>query len=53
MVDVVVNHFAWDGPENQINYSDLNPFNDQKYYHPYCLIEDDTNANDTILQDVG
>ena len=52
MVDVVVNHFAWDGSENQIDYSQFTPFNDDKYYHPYCLIEDYTDANDSVIQNV-
>ncbi|KAI9655165.1 MAG: hypothetical protein M1821_005648 [Bathelium mastoideum] len=51
MVDVVVNHFAWDGPYQQINYTQFDPFNDEKYFHPYCLIEDYTDANDTVIQD--
>ena len=53
MVDVVVNHFAWDGPYKRINYSQFDPFNEEKYFHPFCLIEDHTDANDTIIQNVS
>jgi alpha-amylase len=47
MVDVVVNDMAVaiDGsmPNQKIDYSKLNPFNDEKYYHKYCNI---TNYDD-------
>jgi alpha-amylase len=54
MVDIVVNHFAWAGANDTINYSRFAPFGDQKYFHPYCLIESfaDT-ANDSVIQNVG
>ncbi|KAI9691345.1 MAG: hypothetical protein M1820_009724 [Bogoriella megaspora] len=50
MVDVVVNHFGWYGRETQIQYNELVPFDDPKYYHPYCLVSDYKDANDTVLQ---
>ncbi|KAJ7151716.1 glycoside hydrolase family 13 protein [Mycena filopes] len=37
MVDVVLNHFANKG-EN-INYSVLKPFNEERFYHPLCNID--------------
>ena len=44
MVDVVINNMAQaiDGsmPDQEIDYSKLFPFNDEKYYHPYCNITD-------------
>ena len=52
MVDVVVNNMAQaiDGsmPNQQIDYSKLQPFNDEKYYHKYCNITDFD--NDQIAQ---
>ncbi|KAN0071172.1 Glycoside hydrolase superfamily [Elaphomyces granulatus] len=45
MVDVVINNMAQaingtmeDKPQPKIDYSKIIPFNDQKYYHPYCNI---------------
>ncbi|EAW14194.1 alpha-amylase [Aspergillus clavatus NRRL 1] len=47
MVDVVINDMAQaingsmdDHPQPKIDYSQLIPFNDEKYYHPYCSITD-------------
>lgn len=44
MVDVVINDMAQaiDGsmPDQKIDYSKLQPFNDEKYYHKYCNITD-------------
>jgi alpha-amylase len=53
MVDVVINDMAQaiDGsmPDQKIDYTKLNPFNDEKYYHKYCNI---TNYDDNkIAQD--
>mmetsp|Transcript_6689 Transcript_6689/g.6554 ORF Transcript_6689/g.6554 Transcript_6689/m.6554 type:complete len:270 (-) Transcript_6689:602-1411(-) len=36
MLDVVANHV---GPVTP-NYTEINPFNNEKYYHPYCEISD-------------
>ncbi|KAK3679017.1 hypothetical protein LTR78_001470 [Recurvomyces mirabilis] len=46
MVDVVVNHNAYWGSPSSIDYSKFTPFNDEKYYHPYCAINysDENNA---------
>ena len=56
MVDVVVNDMAQaiDGsmPGQTIDYSKLQPFNDEKYYHKYCNItnyDDDKIAQDCWL----
>lgn len=44
MVDIVINNMAYitDGkdPAKAVDYSSLVPFNDEKYYHPYCEIKD-------------
>ena len=39
MVDIVVNHFAWPGAANAVDYSTYNPFNNAEYFHPYCPID--------------
>jgi len=39
MMDIVVNHMAFSGAANNIDYSILNPFNDAKYYHHYCEMD--------------
>jgi alpha-amylase len=56
MVDVVINDMAQaiDGsmPAQTIDYSKLQPFNDEKYYHEYCNItnyDDDKIAQDCWL----
>lgn len=49
MVDVVVNHMAQafdDVLPPKIDYSKFNPFNDKKYYHPYCNVTDWNNVTD-------
>ncbi|KAI5242421.1 alpha-amylase [Aureobasidium subglaciale] len=38
MVDIVTNHMAYDGCGTCVDYSQYNPFNQQSYYHPFCLI---------------
>nr|ADQ44918.1 alpha-amylase [Schwanniomyces occidentalis] len=43
MVDVVYNHYAWNGDGSSVDYSSFTPFNQQSYFHDYCLI---TNYND-------
>lgn len=44
MIDVVANNFAYAGPGNQTVYSAYNPFNDEKYFHPYCPINNWANV---------
>lgn len=49
MVDVVVNNMA-QAFDNvvppKIDYSKFNPFNDEKYFHPYCNVTQWENATD-------
>ncbi|KAL4910002.1 hypothetical protein BDW74DRAFT_46618 [Aspergillus multicolor] len=54
MVDVVINDMAQavngsttDDGEPNINWSRLIPFNDQKYYHPICSINDWNNLDES------
>ncbi|KAK0851648.1 hypothetical protein LTR03_003905 [Friedmanniomyces endolithicus] len=47
MLDLVVNHFGYAGPGWDVDYSVLNPFNDRKYYHNYCTVDDPGNATNT------
>lgn len=47
MLDVVMNHMAYSGNVSSIDYSILNPFNDEKYYHSYCPID---YSNQTSLE---
>lgn len=49
MMDVVVNHMAYDSHVEDIDYSVLIPFNDTKYYHPYCEM-DYSGENATALE---
>ncbi len=53
MVDVVINDMAQaingSMPDQKIDYSKLQPFNDEKYYHKYCNITD--YDNDKIAQE--
>lgn len=39
MVDVVTNHMGYPGCGNCVNYNDFTPFNQQSYYHPFCIID--------------
>ena len=39
MVDIVVNHNAWAGDSDSVDYSTFNPFNDCSYYNTYCAID--------------
>ncbi|TKA68006.1 hypothetical protein B0A55_10541 [Friedmanniomyces simplex] len=47
MLDIVVNHMGYAGPGWYVDYGVLNPFNDRKYYHDYCTVDDPTNATNT------
>jgi alpha-amylase len=59
MVDVVVNNMvqAFDNVvPPKIDYSNFNPFNDKKYFHPYCNVtewENSTNYQDCWLYPYG
>ncbi|KAK2730045.1 alpha-amylase [Colletotrichum kahawae] len=48
MVDVVVNNMVQklDSLPPKLDYSKFNPFNDEKYFHPYCNVTDWTNSTD-------
>jgi alpha-amylase len=38
MLDIVVNHMSIPGPFTEdLDYSIMHPFNQEKYYHPYCV----------------
>lgn len=39
MVDLVVNHYAWSGAPDTVDYSTFGPFNNQNYFHQYCAID--------------
>ncbi|USW53609.1 Putative carbohydrate binding module family 20, glycosyl hydrolase, family 13, catalytic [Septoria linicola] len=39
MVDVVANHMASSSAPSAVKYNQLLPFNDAKYYHPYCPLD--------------
>lgn len=36
MIDIVVNHFAWQGAPDTVDYSTFVPFDSSSYYHSYC-----------------
>lgn len=40
---------GYDGAGADVDYTKFNPFNDAKYFHPYCTITD--YSNDTMAQD--
>ncbi|KAL8843695.1 MAG: hypothetical protein Q9176_001903 [Flavoplaca citrina] len=51
MVDVVVNHFGWAGNGRTVNYAKMYPFDNRKYYHPYCVITNqDYLSNQTAVE---
>jgi hypothetical protein len=45
MVDIVVNHFAWAGDGDSVDYSTFDPFNDEKYFHEFKLLSNDTSGD--------
>ncbi|PGG95760.1 hypothetical protein AJ79_09888 [Helicocarpus griseus UAMH5409] len=50
MVDIVINNMAamtnGSDPGTATDYSTFNPFDDRKYFHPYCKIEDYNNYDE-------
>jgi alpha-amylase len=51
MVDVVVNHFGWDGNALSVDYSQFVPFNSSSHFHTYCTIsQDDYSRRDENVQ---
>ncbi|KAK4698142.1 hypothetical protein P7C71_g17, partial [Lecanoromycetidae sp. Uapishka_2] len=53
MVDVVTNHFGFDGDISSVDYSTMNPFNTASDYHSFCEIEDGNNITQITLCDLG
>ncbi|KAL3475633.1 family 13 alpha amylase in complex with acarbose [Aspergillus californicus] len=54
MVDVVANHMGYDGARDSVDYSVFNPFNDEKYFHSPCAIQnydDQTQVEECWLGD--
>lgn len=45
MLDVVTNHFAWDGCSSCVDYSIFDPFNSKSYFHDPCSINYDNNTS--------
>jgi hypothetical protein len=39
MVDIVTNHMGYAGCGECVDYSKFSPFNNESYYHPFCLID--------------
>ncbi|KAL8720074.1 MAG: hypothetical protein Q9225_003009 [Loekoesia sp. 1 TL-2023] len=54
MIDVVVNHYGWAGKSTTVDYQKFLPFNDAKYFHPYCPItQGDYLSNQTAVEKVS
>lgn len=51
MVDVVTNHMAYDNTAPTIDYSTLNPFNDESYFHGTCWISNENDQSE--IEDVS
>ncbi|KZF22866.1 glycoside hydrolase family 13 protein [Xylona heveae TC161] len=54
MVDIVVNHYGWAGPGPTTNFTELSPFNDERYFHTYCPFsepDNQTNVEECWLGD--
>ncbi|POS80839.1 glycosylhydrolase family 13-2 [Diaporthe helianthi] len=47
MLDVVTNHYAWNGCSSCVDYSNFVPFNSNSYFHSPCSIDYD---NQTSIQ---
>lgn len=47
MLDVVTNHLAYPGAPSAIKFNDMDPFNNEKYYHKYCSLTASPNASET------
>ena len=45
MVDVVVNHFGWNGAPSTVDYTQLVPFSSPTQYHSYCAIDYNNTGN--------
>ncbi|KAJ5109401.1 glycoside hydrolase superfamily [Penicillium angulare] len=57
MMDTVINNMAYmtngSYPGTNIDYSVFTPFDNSKYFHPYCLISDWNNFTDAQLCQTG
>ena len=49
MIDVVANHMAYDSTAENVNYTKLNPFNEESYFHSVCWIDDYNNQTQVEL----
>ncbi|EEB09064.1 alpha-amylase Aah3 [Schizosaccharomyces japonicus yFS275] len=49
MFDTIANSMAVNGSNPDFSYSTLVPFNAEKYFHPYCVIDWDTDTDDQIV----
>jgi alpha-amylase len=49
MVDVVANHMASGDSAETVDYSILNPFNEQQYFHGICWVTDYNNQTNVEL----
>ncbi|TGO70316.1 hypothetical protein BELL_0731g00020 [Botrytis elliptica] len=53
MVDVVANHMGSDDTAHNVDFSIMNPFNDGKYFHDVCFINDYNNQTNVELCELG
>ena len=45
MIDIVVNHFGYNGAPDSVDYSTFTPFNSKSYFHDYCTIDYSNTGN--------
>lgn len=50
MMDVVVNHMAYNGPADDVDYTVFQPFNNESLFHSYCEM-DYSGQNVTALEE--
>ncbi|KAI9740980.1 MAG: hypothetical protein M1834_002691 [Cirrosporium novae-zelandiae] len=56
MVDVVINDMGYylnSAKSSTIDYSNFSPFDDEKYYHSYCVVEDWSNITQIQNCNIG
>ncbi|KXT01375.1 hypothetical protein AC578_6634 [Pseudocercospora eumusae] len=46
MLDIVVNHMGYAGEPHSVDFSIFDPFNHERYFHPYCAINGNTNQTE-------
>lgn len=49
MVDVAPNHMASDSAASTVQWAQLNPFNQQSYFHSLCWITDWNNQTEVEM----